>query len=73
MTKVSKTRKIADFLTRDTSVKGVTPTKLSKLAKTTVDDVYRRVYQLRVNENMNIVSTRRDVAGKSTTFYKVVQ
>lgn len=62
--------RITKTLKNNKSEKGVTADRLAKLAKTTKDNVYRRIYDLR-SEGFEIVSNVQLVKGQRKTFYRL--
>jgi len=61
--------RVETVLLKNTKVPGITPQKLAKLAKTTVRNVHRRVYDLRQRGN-TIYTNTRVMEGKTVRFYR---
>lgn len=63
--------KIVNVLRRNTKTPGITPDRLAKLTKLSRSSIYRRVAELRTNEELPIYSNYRVVKGKRTMFYRL--
>lgn len=68
---MSQLTRVAKFLRRNTEGAGITVAKLSKLAGVPKDNVYKRIYDLRVNEGKAIYSNYRTVNGKRKMYYRI--
>lgn len=67
---MSQLSKVAKALRRNTE-RGVTASQIAKFAGAPVDSVYKRIYDLRVNEGKTIYSNYRTVNGKRKMFYRI--
>ena len=68
---MSQLTRVAKHLRRNTDGAGITAARLAKLAGVPRDSVYKRVYDLRVNEGKEIYSNYRNVNGKRKMFYRI--
>ena len=68
MTQLSK---VAKVLRRNTRLPGVTAAQISRQTGLARDAVYRRVYDLRVNEGKTIYSNIRNVNGVRKMYYRL--
>jgi hypothetical protein len=68
---MSQLTRVAKQLRRNTEGAGISAGKLAKLAGVPKDSVYKRVYDLRVNEGKDIYSNYRTVNGKRKMFYRI--
>lgn len=64
---MSQLANVTKALKRSRSSKGLTADAIAKAAGCPKESVYKRIYDLRVNEGMEIDSTVRN----GTTFYRV--
>jgi hypothetical protein len=67
---MSQLTRVAKQLRRHNKGTGITPTQLSKLSGVPVENVYKRVYDLRTVEGRAIYSNYRTVNGRKTMFYR---
>lgn len=68
---MSQLSKVAKALRQNTSGAGISPAKIARLTGVPVESVYKRVYDLRVNEGKDVYSNYRNVKGKRTLFYRI--
>lgn len=68
---MSQLTRVAKHLRRNSNGAGITAAQLSKLSGVPKDSVYKRVYDLRVNEGKDIYSNYRTVNGKRKMFYRI--
>lgn len=68
---MSQLTRVAKHLRRNTDGAGISAARLAKLAGVPRDSVYKRVYDLRVNEGKEIYSNYRNVNGKRKMFYRI--
>lgn len=68
---MSQLSKVAKHLRRNTNGAGITAAKLAKLTGAPKESVYKRVYDLRVNEGKEIYSNYRTVNGKRKMYYRI--
>lgn len=68
---MSQLTRVAKHLRRNTNGAGISAARLAKLAGVPRDSVYKRVYDLRVNEGKEIYSNYRTVNGKRKMFYRI--
>ena len=68
---MSQLTRVAKFLRRNTEGAGITAAQLSKMAGVPKDSVYKRIYDLRVNEGKEIYSNYRNVNGKRKMYYRI--
>jgi len=67
---MSQLSRVAKHLRRNSKT-GVTARKLAQLANTPLESVYKRVYDLRVNEGRRIYSNMRKTSdGTTRMFYR---
>lgn len=70
---MSQLSRVAKVLRKNSSYPGITAAKLAKLASIPKEDVYKRVYDLRVNEGHTIYNNFRKVRGTKQMFYRFAQ
>lgn len=68
---MSQLSKVAKHLRRNTSGPGITAAKLAKLTGAPKSSIYKRIYDLRVNEGKEIYSNHRTYNGKRYMFYRI--
>lgn len=68
---MSQLSKVAKYLRRHAKGAGISVEKLARKTGLTRDAIYRRVYDLRMNEGKVIYSNVRNVGGHRTTFYRI--
>ena len=68
MTQLSK---VAKVLRRNTRLPGVTASQIARQTGLSRDAIYRRVYDLRVNEGKTIYSNIRNVNGTRKMYYRM--
>lgn len=67
---MSQLSKVAKALRRN-SDRGITAAQVARLSGAPKESVYKRVYDLRVNEGKTIYSNYRRVNGKRKMFYRI--
>jgi predicted transcriptional regulator len=67
---MSQLTRIAKVLRRNNTGTGITPRHVAKLANVPVENVYKRVSDLRILEGRQIYSNYRTVNGKRKMFYR---
>ena len=68
---MSQLSKVAKHLRRHNTGAGITVAKLAKLSGVPKDSVYKRIYDLRVNEGKTIYSNYRTVNGERKLYYRI--
>lgn len=61
---------IFNVLVNNTEIPGITPTQLAKKSRVPVENVYKRIHDLR-NEGLTIYLNTRKVKGRTQTFYRL--
>jgi DNA-binding Lrp family transcriptional regulator len=68
---MSQLTKVAKHLRRHNTGAGITAAKLARLAGVSKEAVYKRIYDLRVNEGKTIYSNYRNVKGERKVHYRI--
>lgn len=68
---MSQLSKVANVLRKNNKGSGITVAQIAKLTGVPKDSVYKRIYDLRVNEDHRIYSNYRNVNGKRKMYYRL--
>jgi len=68
---MSQLSKVAKVLRSNNRGVGITAAKIARLTGAPKESVYKRVYDLRVNEGHNIYSNYRMVNGERKMYYRI--
>lgn len=67
---MSQLTRVAKILRRHNTGAGITPRQVAKAASVPLENVYKRVSDLRLNEGRRIFSNYRTVNGQRKMFYR---